>query len=258
MRKEVLYSLKNKLKVDKEIVYGTFSQSTDPSLVECVGYAGFDFVILDMEHGTGSIDHMQNLVRSAEVVNLFPIVRVKENSTTLISEALEIGAAGVQIPQIRNAEDAKRVIEYAKYKPMGMRGICPFPRAANYSAMDRYEYFKLGDEALVIIQLEGKEAIDNIDEILEVEGYDIIFLGPYDLSHSLGIVGQIDNPLVFKKGSEIIEKCNKKGIITGIFSDTPDTIKKWMSLGVKFVSYMVDLPIFYNACRDHLKEIQIK
>lgn len=257
MRKEILDNFKNKLKVNKEIVYGPFAQSNNPALIECIGYAGFDFVILDMEHGTGSIDDMQNLIRSAEVVNLFPIVRVKENSTTLISEALEIGAAGVQIPQIRNAKDVERVIEYAKYKPRGMRGICPFARGANYSAMDKYEYFNLGNETLIIIQLEGKEAIENIDEILEVEGYDIIFIGPYDLSHSLGIIGQIDNPLVFKKGSEIIEKCNKKGIIVGSFSDTPESVKRWITNGVKFVSYMVDLPIFYNACRENLEKIKM-
>lgn len=258
MRKEMLNNFKSKLKVNKERVYGTWAQSTDPALIECIGYAGFDFVILDMEHGTGSICDMQNLVRAAEVVNLFPIIRVKENSTNLISEALEIGALGVQIPQIKNAKDVERVVEFAKYKPVGMRGICPYARGANYSAMDKYEYFNLGNESLVILQLEGKESVENIDEILEVEGYDIIFIGPYDLSHSLDIIGQIDNPLVFKKGSEIIEKCNKKGIIVGSYSETLDNAKKWMSYGIKYVTYMLDLIIFYNACKDNLKKVQIK
>jgi 4-hydroxy-2-oxoheptanedioate aldolase len=257
MKKEILSNFKNKLMVNKETVYGTWAQSTDPALTECVGHAGFDFIILDMEHGTGSLDNMQNLVRAAENVNLFPIIRVKDNSTTLISEALEIGALGVQIPQIRNAKDVERVIEYSKYQPMGMRGICPFTRAADYSAMDKYEYFNLGNETMVILQLEGNEAIENIDKILEVKGYDIIFIGPYDLSHSLGIVGQIDDPLVFKKGNEIIEKCNKKGIMVGIFSDNLDNVKKWMAQGAKFVTYMVDLPIFYNACKDNLKKIKM-
>lgn len=256
MKKDILDNFKKRIKQNRETVFGYFAQAIDPSLIECMGIAGFDFVILDMEHGVGSINDMQNLIRAAEVTNVFPIVRVKENSTTLISEVLDIGASGVQIPQVRNANDVKEIMKYAKYSPMGMRGICPFPRGANYSAMDRYEYFKLGNETLIVIQLEGKEAIENIDEILEIEGYDIIFIGPYDLSQSLGIIGQIDNPLVFKKGSEIIEKCNKKGIVVGNFTDTLDNITRWMELGIKFVAYWVDTAIFYNSCKDILKQLK--
>lgn len=108
---------------------------------------------------------------------------------SVISEVLDIGTGGIQVPQIVNALDAQKVIKQAKFAPKGMRGVCRFVRAAGYSSKDRYTYFREADETLVILQLEGKEALENMDEIIEVEGIDVIFIGPYDLSQSLGVPG---------------------------------------------------------------------
>jgi len=236
-------------KISNEPVYGPFSKTSDAGMIECIGHAGFDFVILDLEHGPNSVQTLQNLIRAAEVSGVLPIVRVKEGNHSVIGEVLDIGAAGIQVPQITGKADAEIAVRTAKFAPEGMRGVCRFVRAANYSATDRFEYFKSANEALVIVQLEGEEAIENIDEIVGVKGIDIVFIGPYDLSQSIGIPGQIDNPAVYEAMEKIISRCTEKGIHTGTFTDTPQNASKWKKSGVRYISYSVDTGLFYEQCK---------
>lgn len=128
---------KNNLKralEDGKVVFGPFVKLTDPAVVEVLGYAGFNFVIIDGEHGPISIESAQNLLRAAESVNITPIIRVGSNDEILIQRALDIGAQGVQIPQINSKSDALKTIKSAKYSPEGERGVCRYVRAANYSS----------------------------------------------------------------------------------------------------------------------------
>ena len=241
---------KEKLKTQ---AFGVFSKTSDPAFIEVMGYAGLDYVIIDLEHGPNNIQAAQNLIRAAQVSGVFPIVRTKENCTPVMCEALDIGAGGLQIPQITNKLEAEAVIERVKFHPDGKRGVCRFVRAADYSAKDRFEYFKDANKAIIILQIEGQEGIANIDEILSVAGIDVIFVGPYDLSQSLGLTGQVEHPQVESKMLEIVHKCSEKGITVGTFADTPESAKKWRSKGVKYISYSVDVGIFYNAVSDLVK-----
>jgi len=230
-------------------VIGPFMKTGDPAFVEAAGYAGFDFAILDTEHGPVSIEHMQNNIRAAAVAGMLPVIRVESAEETVIGKALDIGAAGVQVPQISNAEQARAAVKAAKFHPQGMRGVCRFVRAAQYSAMDRYEYFKQANQALLILQLEGKEAIENLDEIMDVEGIDILFVGPYDLSQSLGVPGQVYSETVTSAMSDIAERARKKGIVVGTFLDRLQDIAVWKNAGVQYLSYSVDVGLFLDACK---------
>ncbi|MEW6660873.1 MAG: HpcH/HpaI aldolase family protein [Bacillota bacterium] len=238
-----------KEKLSSGTVYGPFSKTKDPAFVEIAGYAGFDFIILDLEHGPNSVETVQNLIRAARLAKILPIVRVKEGNFSVIGEALDIGAAGIQVPQVTTAEEAKRIVRLAKFFPEGMRGLCRFVRAADYSSMDRYEYIKGANETLIIVQLEGQEAMNNLDEILDVKGIDILFIGTYDLSQSLGIPGQVNHPLVMAKIKEIIERCKAKGIQVGSFADTLENAKNFKEAGVKYLAYSVDVGLFYEHCK---------
>jgi len=239
-----------KYKLEEGYVLGPFSKTCDPAFIEAIGYAKFDFVILDLEHGPNSVQSLQNLIRAAQIGNVLPIVRVKENNPSVIGEVLDIGAAGIQVPQIENIDQAREVISRVKFAPAGTRGVCRFVRAADYSSMDRFEYFKKSSESIIILQIEGQTGIENLEDILDVEGIDIIFIGPYDLSQSLGVTGQIDHPKVIDKMMEIIIVCNRRGIAVGTFVDTIENAKKWRDIGVKYICYSVDMGIFYEACRD--------
>ncbi|MCL2159022.1 MAG: aldolase/citrate lyase family protein, partial [Oscillospiraceae bacterium] len=208
-------------------VLGIFSKTSDPAFVEAAGYAGLDFIVIDLEHGPVTIQTAQNLIRAAQVAEIFPIIRAKEGESSVLGEALDIGAGALQIPQITTAAEARAVIDRVKFWPEGNRGVCRFVRAAAYSATDRFEYFENANKSLVILQIEGELGIDNIDEILEVPGIDIIFVGPYDLSQSLGLAGQVGHIKVEEKMLEIVKKCKERGITTGTFADTPENAAKW-------------------------------
>lgn len=246
---KILENFRNKLE-NNDCVYGIFMKTGDPMFVEAASLGGFDYVILDTEHGPVSIENQQNNIRAAEARGAVPIIRLKDSGENTIGKALDIGAYGIQVPQINSAADAEKIVKFAKFYPYGMRGVCRFVRAADYSAMDRYEYFENSKNILIILQLEGVKAIENLDEILEVEGVDILFIGPYDLSQSLGIPGQVNNPLVVEEMKKIVERASKKNKVIGTFVDTPEDLVMWRDLGVKYLSYSVDIGIFLDGCRE--------
>jgi 4-hydroxy-2-oxoheptanedioate aldolase len=238
------------------MVVGTFSKSLDPAFIEIMGHTGFDFVVLDLEHGPNNVLSLQNLIRAAEVTGLFPIVRVKQNSPSLISEVLDVGAGGIQAPSVSRKEEAEGVVHAARFAPLGMRGVCRFVRAAGYSSLDRYEYFSRANTAVVVLQLEGVEAVRNIREILSVPGVDIIFVGPYDLSQSLGVPGDVDNPRVTEAMRTIVDECLTHNVVVGTFVDTIQAARKWRAAGVKYLCYSVDVGLFTEKCFETTRSLR--
>lgn len=241
-------------KINHDGVIGVFSKTCDPALIEIMGYAGMDFVIIDLEHGPNSVQTAQNLIRAAQVSGIFPIVRTKESCESVMSEVLDIGTGGIQVPQINSQQDAQRVIRMTKFAPLGERGVCRFVRAAEYSALNRFEYFKQANESVVILQIEGNDGVNHLEEIINIGNIDIVFIGPYDLSQSLGVPGEIDHPLVQEKMKHIVDVCACKGIATGTFVDTMENAKKWRSLGVKYIAYSVDMGIYHDAVKSIVEE----
>lgn len=255
MNDEMIKQFSKKLQTGA--VFGPFMKTGDPAFVEAAGYGGCDFAVLDMEHGPVSLQEMQNNIRAAQVSGLLPIIRVSALSETAISQALDIGAGGVQVPQISTAAQARLAVKAAKFYPCGDRGVCRFVRAAHYSTMDKVKYFIEANRALMVIQIEGQEAVDNLDEILSVDGIDIIFIGPYDLSQSMGLPGQVTNPKVIEQMKKIVEHARKYRKIVGTFTDSPEMMKLWLDAGVQYISYSVDVGIFAKACADLKSEFDL-
>lgn len=240
----------------QRLVFGPFCKSHDPGVIETLGYAGFDFVILDMEHGPNSVETVQHLIRAAEVARILPIVRVPEGNDEMIGKVLDVGAAGVQVPQVTCAADVERVQRTARFAPEGQRGVCRFVRAADYSSMDKTAYFKQANEALLVVQLEGQSALENLEEILETPGPDVVFIGPYDLSQSLGVPGQVEHPLVVEKTSQIVEACLARNIAVGNFTETPEQTAFWTARGLRYMSFSVDMGILWEAGRNLVSELR--
>ncbi len=242
---------------DGKVVFGPFLKFTDPAVVEIMGFAGFDFVIIDAEHGPISMENAQNMIRAAESVNITPIIRVGNNEESFILRALDIGAQGIEIPQINSKPDAVRAVKSVKYSPQGERGVCRYVRAANYSSMDKFKYFEsANNETMIIAHIEGVEGINNLDEILSVPGIDVIFIGPYDLSQSLGIPGQVNHSLVVEKMKEVVTKCRENNIAVGTFADDVETAKSWVSLGVQYMSFSVDVGILYEVSKQIVEKLK--
>ncbi|MCL2072178.1 MAG: aldolase/citrate lyase family protein, partial [Oscillospiraceae bacterium] len=150
----------------------------------------------------------------------------------------------------KSSAQVKEVIKAAKFHPLGERGVCRFVRAAGYSSVPRGEYFKNANKRLIVAQLEGAEAIDNLDELIENAQMDVLFIGPYDLSQSLGVPGDVSNPLVIEKIKQIIKKAKEKNITVGTFADTKESLDMWKSAGVKYLAYSVDVGLFYDKCKE--------
>jgi len=254
----VLRRLRRRIK-NGQTVFGPFIKLGCPEVVEIAGLAGFDFVILDTEHGPLNAETIQNLVRAAEVVKISPIVRVYENKAALISRSLDVGAQGILVPHISSQEEAVELAEAARFGPNGQRGVCCYVRAARFSDTDRFEYFKSANEnTLVVAMIEGKDGIANLDRILSVPGLDVIFVGPYDLSQSLSVPGQIVSPIVTREMQRVVEKVRSVQLAVGTFVDDIESAKRWADLGVQFISFSVDVGILYRAMKSSVEELRLK
>ena len=229
---------------------GIFSKTTDSSFVEAAGLAGLDFIIIDQEHGPISQEKLYHHVRAGQISGLKTIVRVKNVDPHAISSALDSGADGVQVPNITTPDEAEQVVEAARFYPSGRRGVCRFVRAAEYGSKEKEKYFIHENTKKIILQVEGVEGIENIDRILDVEGFDVLFAGPYDLSQSLGLPGQIEHPLVMKNLKLLAQKTKEAGKIAGIFTDNPKLLSVLKNEGFEYIAYSVDVHLFLLACRE--------
>jgi 4-hydroxy-2-oxoheptanedioate aldolase len=246
-------NLKVKLKTKPRLL-GTFVQIPSPAIVELAGYAGFDFVIIDFEHGPLGIETATNMVRAANACETSPVIRVAKNDPCLIGQALDIGAEGIMVPQITNCEAAIAAIKATRYGSEGIRGACPCVRSAKYAGTDASYFTKANEVVVTILLLEGKEAIDNISQLVTIPNIDVLMMGVWDLSSSLGIPGQVDSPLVLDKMGIIIKEARAKGIALGtLWLDSADA-KRWAGRGIKFLA-TVDTTMIIEHWRKTVEEI---
>ena len=239
-----------------DVVFGVFAKTNDPFFIEILGRTGFDFVILDNEHGPNSVRDLYPLITAAETADIYPIVRVGKLQDLEIQRALDLRPAGVQIPQIQSRADAENVRAYTRFHPRGRRGVCRFVRAADFSLMDKSEFFSSQNQTVTIIHIEGTEGIDAFDYIVTVEDIDIIFIGPYDLSQSLGVPGDVENPRVLTEIEKLVTRCQAHHKHIGIFADTPPAAQRYQQMGVKYIAYSVDVGIFAQACTDLIQQLK--
>jgi len=242
-------NLKEKLRRG-EFCVGPFLKAGSPEIVEVSGYAGVDFVLLDMEHGPLAYEAVEHLVLAAERVDIAPVVRVEAITESAVMRPLDKGAAGILVPHVDSAQMAQNVVRFSRFGPAGERGMDMHCRAAQYGHLPKKEYMQRANEnTLLILQIEGSEGLHNLPEILAVAGSDVIFVGPYDLSQSLGMPGEIDHPQVVRAIEGIVETVRKGGRCVGIYAENVEAAKKWIGIGVQFVALSVDTTIYYQACK---------
>jgi 4-hydroxy-2-oxoheptanedioate aldolase len=228
---------------------GLFSKTTDSSFIEGVGLAGFDFVIIDQEHGPVSKEKLYHHVSAAKLGEVLPIVRVAENNHNLIGSALDSGAAGVQVPNVSSANEAQEAVSAARFFPLGERGVCRFVSAANFGEKKKSEYFSESNEKLLVLQVEGVEGVRSLPNILDISGFDILFVGPYDLSQSLGVPGEITHPKVRKEILKIKELAHARSVKLGSFADTVETYRFLKENGFEYIAYSVDVNLFISGLK---------
>ena len=240
-----------------QLLIGSFFRLPSPDLVEIFGEAGFDFIIIDQEHGPVSPETTSNLVRACDLVEMAAVVRIPDNLPWFFQLALDVGALGVQVPQVRTVSDAERAVQASKFAPVGSRGVCRNVRAARYSARDRYVYLEGSNrDTLVVIQIESKVGVENLEGILSVPGLDVVFLGPYDLSQSLGIPGQVDHPMVRSMMDQVVTACRRADVAAGVYADSVEAIRHWVGMGVQYIAVGVDTALIYSLTRKMVAELR--
>ena len=251
--------LKKRLK-NGETVIGTWNMIPSPPVVEAIGYSGLDFIVIDAEHGPVEMQTAENIVRAAEITGMVPIIRVPDNESHLILRALDIGAHGVQVPHVSTKEEAELVIEYSKYHPQGKRGLSPFTRAGKYGLAAENHTLRSNENVIVVINIEGTEGIQNLSEIAIVPDVDIIFIGPYDLSQSLGKPGQVEDPEVINFIKDNVKIIKDNGKSCGSFARDMKYLEILVDCGVQYITYMVDSSMLsqsYKSFRESFKKLNI-
>lgn len=232
-------------------VLGTWSIIPSAITADVISSAGLDFIIIDAEHGPISFETAQEMAIACESRGVSPIMRVGGVVEADILKALDIGMHGIQIPNIESSKDVQKVIQLSKYPPIGKRGFSPFTRAGNYSLESATTHTKRSNSnTLVGINIEGQEAIENIDDILSIENLDIIFVGLFDLSKALGIPGQVENSKVIAYLKELTDRISQAGKYPGTIASNPDQMTQFLKMGVKYLTYLVDCEMLRKSYTD--------
>ena len=231
--------IKNKLN-NGETVLGTWSILPSTEATDIICSAGLDFIIIDSEHGPISFETAQNMAMVCDSRGVSPIMRVPSIDEADILKALDIGMHGIQIPNIETRENIEEIVKYAKYPPIGERGFSPFTRSGNYSNKGEPVTEIANNNTLIGINIESENAIKNIDQILEVDQLDIVFIGLFDLSKSLGMPGDVLNPKVQMKLEELTYKIIESGKYPGTIATNIESLIKYEKLGIKYLLYLVD------------------
>ena len=236
---------------------GTFVKFCDPASVEILALAGFDFFVLDTEHVALDRQELIHILRAAEAFGITPIVRVRENNQVEILQNLDLGYQGVQVPNVDTPEEARRLVESVKYTPLGNRGLSPSVRACRYNTIPVAEYIERANrETLVVSHCETMECVRNLDAILQVDGIDVIFIGPMDLSQSMGIPGETGSSALRDTIAEITNKVLASGKALGTTAASPAAARDLLQRGVSYVLLSSDQGMMMSWAKGAMKAIR--
>jgi len=239
-------------------VFGTWNTLASPLVSEVMAHAGFDFLIIDFEHGPFVLSELHKYVNSCEGYSCSPIVRIPSKEYWMIQQALDQGSHGIILPGVQTSDDVSDFVKAVKFKPDGNRGFTPFTKAGGFSNIRARSYpQEANDMTLVGIIIESIDALNNLDSILEVEGLDIVYFGAYDLSLELDSPGDVFGKELIEMISSGIKKTIEAGKCPGGFvPQSVEKIKFIMDIGIKFITYNVDSAILYHGVYDVLEAVR--
>jgi len=247
-RIEKIAEIRQSLLANKTSV-GSWMQIPHPSIAEIMGQAGYDWVAVDMEHGAISVHQLPDLFRALELGETLPLVRLATGNPKDCKQALDAGAGGVIVPMIQSASQLIQVRDACCWPPAGNRGV-GFSRA-NLFGKHFAAYCQEAQAPLLVAMIEHIHAVENLEEILSVEGLDAILIGPYDLSASMGKTAQFDQPMYIEVIERIRSLCLQANIACGVHVVMPDvaTLQQRIREGYRFLAYSIDAVFIYNAIK---------
>jgi 2-keto-3-deoxy-L-rhamnonate aldolase RhmA len=250
---------KTKAKLKRgEIAIGHFIlEFATPGVGQMIANAGYDYVLFDMEHSSFTQESIRQAILSAKVAGITPIVRVQDTEYFLMSRPLDAGAEGLMVPRVETRDQVLKIIDSAKYPPVGVRG------SAFGIAHDDYKGGDIGagtknanEETLIIVQTETAKSVDNVDQILSVEGVDVAWIGQADMTVSLGIPGQYDHPKFLKAFDKILNACDKYGVAPGYIPLNIEDAIMMLDKGIRCLAYSADVFLYSFALKEGMRQIK--
>lgn len=250
-----MINLKEKLH-KQEVTIGSWITLGHTSIAEIMAKAGFEWLVVDMEHSVITLEVAQQLIQVIEGCGAVPLVRVGENNPNIIKRVMDAGAYGVIVPMINSQEEAEAAVKAVKYPPLGTRGV-GLARAQGYgSRFDEYAA-RVNQESIVIAQIEHIDAVNNLESIISTGGIDGCIIGPYDLSGSLGVPGKFEHSQVLDALKRVEQTCKKKKVALGIHVIQPDyrLVLEQVAKGYSFIGFSLDILFLGNSCREQVKAV---
>ncbi|MEO6522905.1 MAG: aldolase/citrate lyase family protein [Mucilaginibacter sp.] len=241
--------LKKRLK-QGETLNGCWLNAGSAITAEIVGLSGYDWVLIDLEHGSGAEIDVLHQLQALQHTPAAALVRVESTAPQRIHRVLDMGAEGVMCPKVNNADEAKAVVKGLHYPPVGSRGVAKMVRATGYGK-DFNDYYRDSFEnVLGVIQIETLEALNHLNEIAALDGVDVLFIGPADLTMEMGIFGEFDNPRFTDAVKAIVSAANKAGKATGILFFNPDDYNTYHNFGIRLMACGADAAFVADGARN--------
>lgn len=234
-------TFKHALKAGKAQI-GLWSSLSSNYTVEVIAGAGFDWLLLDMEHSPSDLENLLSQLQAAAPYATHPVVRVPWNDMVTMKRVLDVGAQSLLVPYVSSAEEARAAVSYTRYPPKGVRGVAGTTRATRFGRVKDYAR-RAPDEICLLVQVENQAALDSIEDICGIDGVDGVFVGPADLHASLGHTGEIANPKVKPLIDDAIRRIRKSGKAPGILTPNEEDARRWLDCGALFVAVGADVGI---------------
>ncbi|MBI1357436.1 MAG: hypothetical protein GC160_24105 [Acidobacteria bacterium] len=244
-------TIKHKLKAGGSVLGTCITDYVGPEVVTILKAAGMEYFFLDTEHGRASFSDIQTLVRVGRAADVIPLVRVTWNEYPFIARTFDCGAMGVICPRVDSIEEARRIVNCIKFPPLGNRG---YGLRSIVTDLDfkgaRGEMDSSNDETMVILQMETQNFVDQVDEITAIPGVDATMVGPFDLSVSLGIPGEFDNPKFWAAFDRMVEACEKNGVAPGVHAGNAQMLQKCKDHGARFLTCATDASVLLRGWKE--------
>ena len=239
---------------------GTFMEIGSATSAECLGLAGFDYIIIDTEHGPFNPQSALEFIRAARLYETAPFVRVQEISRAAVLKALDVGAQGLIIPQLNTVAEAEALVRWGKYAPLGKRGVSSSAGSGfwyeDYARHGLPHYFEVSNrESMLIPQCETVGCLEHLEEIVALPGIDGIFVGPFDLSTAMGIPGEFDRPEFQAALRRIQAVCKEAGKPSLLFASSVEAARAGLALGYDSITYGLDAFLLVDAGKAAIRDI---
>ena len=247
--------VKEKLKAG-QLTFGGWITIPHPALAEVMALSGFEFLVIDVEHGAISAESVQTLIQAMAATEVVPLVRLAGSQRMFVNQILDTGPGGVIIPMVNSREAAEEAVRAVRYPPEGARGI-GLGRAQGYNDGQRKDYLKVANELmLAAVQIEHRDAVAHVEEIVTLPGIDLIFIGPSDLSASMGHRDQPGHPEVTKAIEKVVRIARRAQVPLGIPIGTPEEVAVRVRQGFQFLHLGLDSVYLMEACRESCRAAQ--